>query len=381
VDRSRWPSIILGLIVSLSEVRYQSEKFTLGLRSFYNCAHYGLSAVLGFPFDSAQITVSSRIGRSLQIGIMFVAVILNATYTANLASILTQNKVVYSSNIQSICLAYPSTINPGYPERQKQELTWWMNEWASQFVEQGGALPVYAGGECATCDQTPGSPAMVDWCIAAVQQGRVDAWVDNTAVLEEGWSRNGCASDLAISPDLSYGSEMFVLELSCPSGQSCYLQDKLERLDKALLQGGWMGITKTLLDKWLEKGSCSPSISQGDEIRFMDMQGLFIIAGGGFLTAVLVIGGKRLLVCCGLWKPISTCAQRSEAECRGMILQTVPAGPAAVSRDTATMMLRIEELQQDLKVFCSQVATEHPQKEMLSVFDVSSCVFKPDTAR
>ena len=128
---------------------------------------------------------------------------------------------------------------------------------------------------------------MVDWCISAVQQGRVNAWVANVAALEEGWSRSGCASDVAISPDLKYGSEVYVLELSCPSGQSCYLHDKQERLDKALLQGGWMGITKTLLDKWLEKGSCSPSISQGDEIRFMDMQGLFIIAAGDISCAHL----------------------------------------------------------------------------------------------
>merc|ERR1711957_456665 len=171
----------------------------------------------------------------------------------------------------------------------------------------------------------------------------------------------------------------------------------LERLDKALLHAAWMGTTKTLLNKWLEKGSCSPSTNQGDEIRFMDMQGLFIIAGGGFLTAILLIGGKRLLVCCGLWKPISTCAQRSEVECRGMNLQTVTAGPAAVSRDTATMMLRIEEfqadqraLQQDLKVFCSQVATDaqphanltqHPPRDNLSVVDVSRCIYKPDTDR
>ena len=71
----------IAAAVSLSEVRYQSETITLGLRSCFNCVHYGLSAVLGQESD--QITLSSRIGRSLQIGIMFVAVILNATYTVS----------------------------------------------------------------------------------------------------------------------------------------------------------------------------------------------------------------------------------------------------------------------------------------------------------
>ena len=71
----------IAAAVSLSEVRYQSEKITLGLRSFFNCVHFSLSAVLGQESD--QITLSSRIGRSLQIGIMFVALILNATYTVS----------------------------------------------------------------------------------------------------------------------------------------------------------------------------------------------------------------------------------------------------------------------------------------------------------
>ena len=151
-------------------------------------------------------------------------------------------------------------------------------------AEHHGASFVYAGDECATCDPTPGSHAMVDWCISAVQQGRVNAWVANVAALEEGWSRSGCASDVAISPDLSYGTEILSLELSGSWRSESDVQVMLERLDKALLQAEWMGTTKTLLNKWL-KGSCSPSIKQGDQIRFKDMRGLFIIAGGDISCA------------------------------------------------------------------------------------------------
>ena len=175
--------------------------------------------------------------------------------------------------------------------------------YGSKDSKQGGASIVYAGDECATCDQSPNSHAMVDWCITAVQQGRVDAWVANTALLEEGWSRSGCASDVAISPDLSYGTDILSLELSGSWRSESDVQVMLGRLDKALLQAEWMGTTKTLLNKWLEKGSCSPSISQGDEIRFMDMQGLFIIAGGDISCAHLCaldanVQGYELMLSC-----------------------------------------------------------------------------------
>lgn len=313
--------IMFGCLFTMCESRYQKD-FRFNLFGLYDGGYFALGSLVG---TDSKLVINSRLSYVLNLGLAFMVVLINATYTANLASILTTNELEYGiatlADLKSsnVCMFHKKD----YYNHPIQNVL--VDESKLMFAD----TMVEAHGWCTREGSRACQAKIWEYCIDALAQGTVDAVVDTKPALNAAWVKGGCTKGIAMQPTLDVLGYDYFFYLAHPLNSEAYAS-----INDAIITAAQDGMLAGLSTKWLET-TCTPKATSDAQITFHEMRGLFYIVGAvaGLVLVMFII--KEVLIKTGKWRQLRSLVNS---------WQSLPINKGDEDEEDAQGMTELEEI-------------------------------------
>jgi len=282
---------------------------TLRTHYFFSGWYYTLTTLLGDGIE--LIDTTSTLGRLCRLGLVFFCFIFQATYTANLASILTRTSAVYGvtsiNDLRNARICFPDEVLEFLisPEVISATLGFDVTANAIRASDKFPDLNV----QNTTNPQDLQAQEQLErqrilYCMDEVRSKRADAIVGMELSLSQYLSYVTDCSSFKIVPDLSFGVTNF--------GQRVLIRNQadwmlLHAVNEAIFRSQSNGKLGKILDKHHSFATCAESTSTMSDLQisFDTFYGVFVYTGAIVLLSIMLWPVRN-------WRPHLPCNKQKE---------------------------------------------------------------------